>query len=118
MTCYFQQNGEREVEPGHIVAHIKLHGIHYLDKKHNIIRHSQQDNQPIVEHMVIEFIDRVVEFESAVPIDHFNIEMTRDHSKVQHRTGWTQKPKIKKKAVKPTTNWPNCIRYSAFVPLP
>ena len=103
----FPTEGEREFEPGHIVAHIEQHGIHYLDKKYNVIHHSQKDNKPIVEKMVFQFIGWIVEYESAVPIDHFNIEMTRDHSTVQYRTGWLQKPKIKKNATKPTTNLNN-----------
>lgn len=96
-------DGEREFEPANIIAHVEQHGIHYLDKN-NVIRHSQKDDNPEIEDNVIELIGRIIGFENATPVDHYNIEMTLDHSTVQHQTGWLQKPKFKNKPVKSPIN--------------
>jgi hypothetical protein len=60
---------------------------------------------PVVERKVLEFIGWIAECENAD--DHFSIEMHREHSKVQHVTGWIQKPKIQKNSVKPPINLNN-----------
>lgn len=97
----FPEEGSRLYELGQIVCHIEQHGIHYLDR-YKAIRHSQTDDKPVVEQKVLEFIHWIVVCENEQ--DDFSIEMHREYSKVQHLTGWIQKPKIKKFAAKPPIN--------------
>lgn len=96
----FPPDGNRQNEPEHIATHIEQHGIHYLDK-YDRICHSQQDEKPIVETKALEFLRHIIEYENADPIDGMSIEMEREHSKVQLRTGWIKTPKIAKKVTKP-----------------
>jgi len=94
----FPKDGSRKHELEQIVYHIEQYGIHYLDKN-NVTRHSRHDDKPSVEQMVVEFLGNIIKYETD-PIDEYSIEMTREHQMIQHRTGWTQKPKIKKKIAK------------------
>ena len=99
----FPPDGNRQNEPEHIATHIEQHGIHYPDK-YDRICHSQQNEKPIVETKALDFLLHIIEYENGDHIDGMSIEMEREHSIVQLRTGWIKTPKITKKVSKPPIN--------------